>query len=107
MSDEEYQRCHFSITCFTEDAAVVHCLRALCHFAETGVKPQIAWGGTKTSEWKAAGKQITLRFSSSDYRDRFTREAIRLLPKNSWREVRRNDSDPAKRQRRNGGVPLS
>jgi hypothetical protein len=64
MSDEEYQRCHFSITCFTEDPAVVHCLRALCHFAEDGVKPQIAWGGTKIPEWLAAGKRITLRFSS-------------------------------------------
>ncbi len=99
MSDEEYQRCHFSITCFTEDPAVVHCLRALCHFAEDGVKPQIAWGGTRIPEWLTAGKQITLRFSSPDYRDCFVHEATRLLPTGSWREIRRNDNDPAKRQR--------
>jgi hypothetical protein len=64
VSDEEYLRCHFSITCFTEDAAVVHCLRALCHFAESGVKPQIAWGGTKMKDWISAGHQITLHFTS-------------------------------------------
>jgi hypothetical protein len=95
----EYARCHFSITCFTEDAAVVHCLRALCHFAETDVKPQIAWGGTTISNWRGAGNQITLRFSSPHHRDRFVSEASRLLPGNSWREVSRSDNDPATRQR--------
>jgi hypothetical protein len=58
MSDFDYQRCKFSITCQTNDLAVVHCLRAICQFAEKVVMPQIAWGGTKETEWLAAGKKL-------------------------------------------------
>ena len=97
--DEDYRRCHFSITCHTDDEAVVHCLRALCHFAEITVKPQIAWGGTKRQDWVAAGHQITLCFTSTHHRDRFVREATRLLPSGIWHETSRSDEDPARRQR--------
>lgn len=99
MSDFDYQRCKFSITCQTGDLAVVHCLRALCEFAEKDGKPQIGWGGTKASEWLSAGNRITLRFTHPEYRESFVKEAKRLLPSESWTEVSRNDSDPAKRQR--------
>ncbi len=34
----------FSITCQTDDLAVLHCLRALCQYAEQHKKPQIGWG---------------------------------------------------------------
>jgi hypothetical protein len=99
MSDFDYQRCKFSITCQTDDLAVVHCLRALCEHAEKDGKPQIGWGGTKRSEWLAAEKKITLRFTHPDFREAFVRESHRLLPAGSWSEVSRSDSDPATRQR--------
>ena len=99
MVDSDYQRCRYSITCHTDDLAVVHCLRALCQFAEKGCRPQIAWGGTTESNWTAAGNQITLRFTSPSYRDVFVKEAEQLLSSGSWSEVCRSDNDPARRQR--------
>jgi len=42
----------FSMTCQTDDLAVLHCLRALCQYAEQHKKPQIGWGGTGKSEWQ-------------------------------------------------------
>ena len=99
MADADYARCKYSITCSTDDLAVVHCLRALCEFAIKDIKPQIGWGGTKAKEWSAAGNRITLRFTTPESRDDFVREARRLLPQGSWSEVRRSDNDPARRQR--------
>ena len=99
MADTDYQRCKYSISCSTDDLAVVHCLRALCEFAITDVKPQIGWGGTKATEWRAAGNRITVRFTTPESRERFVQEARRLLPQGSWAEVGRNDNDPARRQR--------
>jgi hypothetical protein len=96
---DDYQRCHFSITCRTEDLAVVHCLRALCQHAEQGCLPQIAWGGTSESSWRSSGKSIKLRFTSPSYREAFIREANRLLPLGIWHEIERRDNDPAVRQR--------
>jgi hypothetical protein len=99
MPDYDYQRCKFSITCRTDDLGVVHCLRALCEHAEKDGKPQIGWGGTKRSDWLAAGKKMTLRFTRPEYREVFVEEATRLLPSGSWSEDSRSDSDPATRQR--------
>jgi hypothetical protein len=99
MSDLEYQRCKYSITCHTDDVAVLFCLRSLCELCETGVKPQIAWGGNQRKHWRAAGNKLTLRFSDRAFRDTFVEEAMRVMPTGSWKEVGRNDNDPAKRQR--------
>ena len=99
MADSDYELCRFSITCETKDLAVVHCLRALCEFTITDVSPQSGWGGTKASDWRAAGNRITLRFTSEASRQKFVEEAHRLLPPGSWSETSRNDCDPAKRQR--------
>lgn len=99
MAESDYERCRFSITCHTDDIAVVHCLRALCECAADGVRPQIGWGGTKASEWRAAGNRITLRFATPESRKRFVDSALRLLPSGSWSEIARNDADPARRQR--------
>jgi hypothetical protein len=99
LANEDYERCKYSITCSTDDPVIVHCLRAICHFAEVDVKPQIAWGGTKMKDWVRAGNQITLHFTSPHHRERFVREASRVLPEHSWRESGRSDNDPAKRQR--------
>ena len=96
----EYERCRFSITCETDDFAVVHCLRALCQFAERGLShPQIAWGGTGGEEWRENEHQITLRFSDAANRDAFITAANDALRAGSWREITRNDNDPARRQR--------
>jgi hypothetical protein len=100
MPDADYLRCRFSITCHTDDLAIVHCLRSLCEFAEEDGLPQIGWGGTKRSNWESDNHQITLRFTNPRYREAFINEARRLLPKGSWSEVRRSDNDPAHRQRR-------
>jgi len=97
--EADYLRCKFSITCYTDDMAVVHCLRALCHYAEIAVKPQIAWGGTTLENWAHSDKKVTLRFTSPYHRETFVREAARLLPTGSWKEIERNDNDPAQRQR--------
>lgn len=99
MPDADYQRCKYSITCSTNDLAVVHCLPALCEFTVTDVKPQSGWGGTKAKDWRTAGNRITLRFTTPESRDRFVTEAERLLPKGSCAEVARSDDDPAVRQR--------
>ena len=99
MSENDHNRYRYSVTCQTDDLAIVHCLRALCQYAEEARYKQIGWGGTKTKEWRAAGNQITLRFTRSDYRARFEETAQRLLPQGSWSVVGRSDNDPAKRQR--------
>ena len=97
MSDD-YARCRFSITCHTDDLAVVHCLRALCQHSVKGVRPQIAWGGSSALNWKSSGNRITLRFTTTSQREAFVRDANRLLG-NHWEETGRSDKNPATRQR--------
>mgnify|MGYP006311759789 FL=1 len=99
MPEDYYKRYRYSVTCQADDLAVVHCLRALCQYAEEASYKQIGWGGTGTNEWKAAGNQITLRFTKPVYREKFEQTADRLLPDGSWSVVRRNDKDPAQGQR--------
>jgi hypothetical protein len=94
----DYERYHFSATCETSDSAVLHCLRALCQWAEEWKKPQIGWGGTGESDWKALDGKFTLRFTTPDYRRHFLDKADELL-KGRWRLVSTNDNDPARRQR--------
>jgi|RhiMetdeSRZDD1v2_1073273.scaffolds.fasta_scaffold2642539_2 hypothetical protein len=98
--DDQFQRCCFSITCKTDDLAVVHCLRGLCQHNVKDWMKQVAWGGTKEPEWRRAGNQITLRFTSPEQRESFVGDATRLLRTGSWHEVKRSDNDPAHRQRR-------
>jgi len=94
----EHAKYHFSATCHTDDAAALHCLRALCQYAEQGRHPQIGWGGTKQSTWRAAGGEFTVRFTRPEFRDAFLGEAQRLLS-GHWRFVKKNDTDPATPQR--------
>src|SRR2546426_11060651 len=99
MADEDYAMFHYSITCETDDLAILHFLRALCEFAERQHPyPQIGWCGTGQDEWWGAGNRIALRFMASENRDAFVRAAHELLPESSWSEVRRSDHDPAERQ---------
>lgn len=84
----------YSITCHTDDRAVMYCLRSLTHYAEHGPQKNIGWGGTNDSVWKNSGNQITLRFTSPAYREAFRQKANELLA-GRWREVSSSDNDPA------------
>lgn len=85
---------HYSITCHTDDKAVMYCLRSLTHFSEHSSQKNIGWGGTTDDAWEHAGHQITLRFTSPIYRDVFRKKATELLG-GRWKEVRASDNDPA------------
>src|SRR5689334_25449601 len=100
MPDEDYERCHYSVSCETHDLAVLHCLRSLSQFAEGSTIPKsIPWGGTKEAAWKKNDYVVTFRFTSPDFRDDFLKEATRLLPKELWTKVGASDNDPASRRR--------
>lgn len=89
---------HYSITCKTDDEAVLFCLRSLCQFCEKHSKPQIGWGGTGSAEWKAAKGTFKLRFTNPLYRKQFIGEGQRLLS-GRWSVVQSDDADPASPQR--------
>jgi hypothetical protein len=91
----DHDACHFSTTIYTKDEAVLHMLRGLSYYAESGRRPQIASGGTGSDDWKDNGFQATFRFSAPEYRKVFMSEATRLLPAGSWAPVSTNDNDPA------------
>lgn len=100
MPDADFVRCHFSVSCHTDDLGVLHCLRSLAQYAEGSDIPKaITWGGTKESAWAQDGHVVTFRFTSPDYRQTFLAEAKRLLPAGSWRPTARSDADPATRRR--------
>lgn len=100
MPDEDYERCHFSVSCETHDLAVLHCLRSLSQFAEGSKIPtSIPWGGTKEAAWRKNDYVVTFRFTSPNYRETFLDEAERLLPAKSWTKVGSSDDDPATRRR--------
>lgn len=100
MPDEDYTRCHYSVSCETEDLAVLHCLRSLSQYAEGSNIPQsLPWGGTGEKEWRRQHNVVSFRFTSPDYRSTFVEEANRLLPAGSWRKVGQRDDDPAVRRR--------
>lgn len=99
MADDLYERYRFSMTCETDDLAVVHCLRALCQYAEDAPRKQIGWGGTGEAAWRSAGNRVTFRWTSPENRERFRSAANRLLG-DRWREISRSDNDPATRQRK-------
>ncbi len=95
---EKHLKYHYSLTCETSDATVLHCLRAIAQFVEKGRYPQIGWGGTTRKAWKQNNQQFTVRFTSPNYRNDFIKEAQRLLPER-WSKVSSSDSDPATSQR--------
>ncbi len=95
---EDHALFHFSVTCHTDNEAVMFCLRALCQYAEDHAKSNIGWGGTKRTDWEAAGHCITLRFTSVEGRQLFLDEANQLFG-NQWSETETNDDNPATPQR--------
>ena len=88
----------FSVTCHTENLAIVYCLRALAEYSQKEINPRIAWGGTKDADWERDQHCVTFHFTSKEIRNLFVETALRLFPKSSWDEVRRRDDDPAKPQ---------
>jgi hypothetical protein len=101
VADADFKACHFSVSCHTDDLAVLHCLRALAqHAEESSIPKAITWGGTKESHWERNNHVVTFRFTTPDYRRTFLAEAKRVLPVGSWKKTAENDKDPATRQRR-------
>jgi hypothetical protein len=93
-----HARFHYSITCNTDDVAVLFCLRALCQLATQEAMPQIGWGGTGRAEWSENAGNFVLRFTNADAREVFVGEANRLLA-GRWSVVSTSDNDPASPQR--------
>lgn len=90
-----YEQCRYSVTVRTHDLGVLHMLRGLSQHCESGAYKQIAWGGTKEKDWERSGGQATFRFSAPADRERFLREAGRLLAPGLWEAVSSSDSNPA------------
>src|SRR4051812_48517145 len=93
-----FARYHFSATALTGDAAVLHCLIGLCHWAQRGERhPQIGWGGCGEKEWQRRGGEVTFRFTSFERREAWRARANELLG-NRWTLTSMKDNDPAPRQ---------
>ena len=90
----------YSITVSTDDLALVGCLRALAKFSQRTGNNNIPWGGTKDADWRAAGKRVTFRFSTSAYREEFKTQVRRLLPAELLTFQSESDTDPARPQDR-------
>ena len=86
---------HFSATYWTDDLAVVYCLRAISQFSQKTGNARIPWGGTKKEDWIRDGCKVTFRFSQQSYRDTFVEEVSRLLPSVHYKLTGQSDADPA------------
>jgi hypothetical protein len=86
----------YSITIHSDDLAVVNCLRALSKYSQKTGNNNIPWGGTKDRDWEKNRHEVTFHFSDPAYRENFFSELRRLLPQDLWKEVRKNDNNPAK-----------
>jgi hypothetical protein len=89
---------HYSITCRTPDATVLHCLRAIAQCVEKGKYPQIGWGGTTRESWAKNSNEFTVRFTEPNYRSDYITEANRLLS-GHWSQISMQNDDPASPQR--------
>jgi hypothetical protein len=96
---DDYRLFKYSITCHTDDVAVMYCLRALQYYSENDPKRQIGFGGAGDDEFFRDDHRITLRFTQPEYRKSFVEHANRLF-RDKWDQVRISDNDPAKRQRK-------
>ncbi len=85
----------FSITMFSDDLAVVNCLRSLSKFSQQTGNNNIPYGGTKDKDWERDSHKVTFHFSSREYRESFVSVVERLLPQSVWKELSRNDNNPA------------
>ena len=93
---------HFSITLLTDDLAVLHALRGLSMFAQKEGNKRIPWGGTKERDWEAHHHHATFHFTSHGFRMKFEKQAERLLPRDTWKNVGDSDENPATPQATRG-----
>lgn len=91
----QHAKYHFSVTIKTDDEAVLQCLRALSLYAQATGNNRIPWGGTKREDWERGNHRVTFHFSSREYRIKFEKEALRVLPSGSWQKIDERDDDPA------------
>lgn len=89
----ELSRYRYSLTCRTEDEAVLYCLRALWRYAEEETTILHLQADDRTG-WRARDGELVLRFSSEQRRGDFLGEATRLLAGHWWR-LAMSDDDPA------------
>lgn len=91
MPNKDYR---FSVTVWCDDLPVLFCLRGLSMFSQQAGNVYTPWKGTGRDAWKHNSQQVTFRFTRPDYRERFLKEATRILPSSSWREKARSDNNP-------------
>jgi hypothetical protein len=78
--DADYERYHYSATFQTNDEAVLHCLRALCQWAQRDERsPNIGWGGTGERPWQDHQNVASVRFTSTERRQKWIAKATELL----------------------------
>jgi hypothetical protein len=93
--NRNFARYRYSATLLTTDAAVLHCLRGLSHWAQRGEPhPQIAWGGCGEKDWQSRGGQVTFHFTSPERRASWRAKSDELLS-GKWRLINTHDDDPA------------
>jgi hypothetical protein len=93
--NRNFARYRFSATLVTNDAAVLHCLRGLSHWAQRGEpNQQIAWGGCGEKDWQNGGGQVTFRFTSPERRALWWARSDELLG-GKWTLISTSDNDPA------------
>lgn len=93
--NRNFARYRFSATLLTNDAAVLHCLRGLSHWAQRGEpNQQIAWGGCGEKDWQSRRGQVKFRFTSAERRAEWLSKSEELL-RRKWTLVSTSDNDPA------------
>ena len=86
----------YSIAVKTDDPAILHCLRALAYYAQGTGRKGTTVLKTGESNWRASKQQVTFRFTDPAFRDRFIKDASRILPTGSWSVSGQSDADPAR-----------
>jgi hypothetical protein len=76
-------------------------MRALSQFAQETGNVRIPWGGTKEPDWIRMQHKARFRFSGVFKRERFLKEATRLISKDLWEVIGQRDDDPATPQNSN------
>ncbi len=95
MAHHAPEEFRFSLTVRTDDLALVHCLRALCHYCEASSHKAAGTAGAKQSDWDDGGHRVVFRFSTHGCRTMFHEQLERLFPRDLWKIVAQNDHDPA------------
>jgi hypothetical protein len=93
--NRNFARYRFTATLLIDEAAVLHCLRGLAHWAQRGEPhQQIAWGGCGEKEWESRAGQVKFRFTSRERRAGWLEKSAELLV-DRWTLISTGDDDPA------------